>query len=156
MKAMVVYDSVHGNTERVAQAIGRALGSAEQVETRRLADVEPELLMALDVLVAGSPTHAFQPTPATKEFLKSIPAGGLEGVSVAAFDTRLSVDSPVLGILVKVFGYAAKPIANRLRNKGGELVAPPEGFIVEGTEGPLREGELERAADWARRVAAVG
>ena len=30
------------------------------------------------------------------------------------------------------------------------MVATPEGFIVTDTEGPLREGELERAAEWAR------
>jgi hypothetical protein len=56
--------------------------------------------------------------------------------------------------MVKLFGYAAIPIANRLRKKGGELALPPEGFIVEGTEGPLRRGELERAADWARQLVA--
>lgn len=155
MKRMVVYDSVFGNTEQIAQAIGEALGPPEQVETRRVTGAEPEALREVEVLVVGSPTRAFQPTPATKKLLKSIPAGGLDGIQVAAFDTRFSmkdVDSPILKFLVKLFGYAAQPIAHRLQRKGGRLAVPPEGFIVEGTEGPLRDGELERAANWARRV----
>jgi flavodoxin I len=57
---------------------------------------------------------------------------------------------------VKLFGYAAEPIAAKLQKKGGTLAAPPEGFFVGGTEGPLKEGELERAAQWARRVGAAG
>ena len=53
-----------------------------------------------------------------------------------------------------IFGYAAKPIADRLEKKGGQLAVPPEGFYVTDTEGPLVEGELERAAEWARKIAA--
>jgi hypothetical protein len=53
------------------------------------------------------------------------------------------------------FGYAAKPIADRLERKGGRLVVPPEGFFVEGTEGPLAAGELKRAAEWASRLKAT-
>jgi flavodoxin len=159
MKAAVVYDSVHGNTEQVARtvadAVGRALGSAEEVEARRVTEVDPERLGDLDILIVGAPTHALQPSPAAKTFLKSIPSGGLKGVRVAGFDTRLDVEETGPGILIfvtRIFGYAAKPIANRLERKGGELALPPEGFIVEDTEGPLREGELERAAEWARPI----
>jgi flavodoxin len=152
MRALVVYDSVHGNTEQVAQAVAHALGLPES-EARHVTEVEPEELPDLDVLVVGAPTHAFQPSPKTKQFLKSIPRGRLDGVRVAAFDTRISVeetDSAILSFMVKLFGYAAKPIANRLKRRGGDLALPPEGFYVADTEGPLKEGELERAADWAR------
>ena len=155
MKAMVVYDSVHGNTEQVAQAVARALGSPEEVETLRVTEVDVGQLADLDILIVGAPTHAFQPSPAAKTFLKSIPIGALEGVRVAAFDTRISVedtDSTILSFMIKLFGYAAKPIADRLKRKGGDLALPPEGFFVEGTEGPLREGELERAAEWAKPI----
>ncbi|MBA7705071.1 hypothetical protein ES703_113895 [subsurface metagenome] len=72
---------------------------------------------------------------------------------MAAFDTRISptdVNSRFLNILVKLFGYAAKPIADKLERKGGELIISPEGFFVKGTEGPLKDGELERAVDWAK------
>jgi flavodoxin len=158
MKALVIYDSVFGNTERVAQAMGEALRSRGDVEVLRVGDVQPEQLTDLDLLIVGSPTRGFNPTPATKQLVASIPSRGLTGVKVAAFDTRISVEdtgSAILRFLVKLFGYAAKPIANRLERKGGELAAPPEGFIVQGTEGPLKEGELERAADWANQVAAT-
>ncbi|MBN1220353.1 MAG: hypothetical protein JXM69_15605 [Anaerolineae bacterium] len=56
--------------------------------------------------------------------------------------------------LLPVLGYAAKPISDRLKKKGGELAVPPEGFYVEETEGPLLEGEFERATDWARQILA--
>jgi hypothetical protein len=55
----------------------------------------------------------------------------------------------------RVFGYAAKPISEKLRKKGGELIIAPEGFFVKDVEGPLKEGELERAAAWAREITAV-
>lgn len=53
---------------------------------------------------------------------------------------------------MKTFGYAAKPIAGRLTRIAGELIIHPEGFFAEDAKGPLKEGELERAADWARRI----
>ena len=153
MKALVIYDSVFGNTEQIAQAIGNALGSQEDLSVLRVDDVRPEHLTNLNLLVVGSPTRAFSPTPKTRRFVGSIPS--LQGVKVAAFDTRIAlsdVDSRILPVFVRVFGYAAKPIADRLTKKGGDLVIAPEGFFVEGTEGPLKDGELERAADWARQI----
>ena len=160
MKALVVYDSFFGNTEQIAQAIGNALGSPEDVEILRVGDVKPEQLTGLKLLIAGSPTRGFKPTPAIRDLLKRIPRNGLGGVKVAAFDTRFTVEEIkssvfLLPLLVNIFGYAAKPISDRLQKKGGELIIPPEGFFVDGTEGPLKEGELERAADWARRIIAA-
>ncbi len=155
MKVLVIYDSVFGNTEKIAQAIGDAIGLQENVEILRVSDVKPEQLTGLYLLIVGSPTRGFRPTKAIKHFLKNIPADGLQGVKVAAFDTRMSmedVNSRILHFLVKIFGYAAGPIAERLRKKAGELVIAPEGFIVKGTEGPLKEGELERAATWAKQI----
>lgn len=158
MKALVVYDSFFGNTEQIAQAIGNALGSPEDVEILRIGNVKPEQWTELKLLIVGSPTRGFRPTPAISNLLKRIPKNGLKGVKVAAFDTRISMndmDSRILPPLVKVFGYAAKPISDRLKKKGGERIIPPEGFFVEGTEGPLKEGELERAADWAKQIIAT-
>ncbi len=151
MKALVVYDSVFGNTEKVAQAIGDALGA----QTLRVGDVKPEHLTGLDALIVGSPTQAFQPLKPVKAFLKAIPAGALKGVKVAAFDTRADVpevNSWILTAFVKVFGYAAEPMAARLVKKGGTQAMPPAGFFVNGKEGPLKDGELERAAAWARQM----
>jgi flavodoxin len=158
MKALVVYDSVFGNTEKVAQAMGQALGSQAEVQTLRVGDVKPEHLTGLGALIVGSPTRAFSPTPAVRNWLKSIAPNGLKGVKVAAFDTRIAlsdVDSTLLNFMVKLFGYAAQPIADRLTKKGGDLALSPEGFFVKGSEGPLKDGELERAADWVRQVIAA-
>jgi len=154
MKAMVIYDSVFGNTEKVAQAIGAALEAQAEVKVLKVGDVPPEFWTGLDALIVGSPTRAFSPTPATKKLLSGIPRQGLKGVKVAAFDTRVdvaTVDSGFLSFMVRLFGYAAEPLAARLRKKGGQEALPPAGFIVGGTEGPLGEGELERAAIWARQ-----
>jgi hypothetical protein len=121
-------------------------------------DVKIEQLKGLTLLVVGSPTRAFRPSPAISGFLKSIPADGLKGVKLAAFDTRIlesDIKPWILGLLVKACGYAAKPILGALTKKGGEAVVPPEGFAVEGKEGPLKPGELERAANWARRIASL-
>jgi flavodoxin I len=156
MKAMVVYDSMYGNTEKVAEAIGKALGPQEDVEIVQVGEVKPEQLAGATLLVVGSPTQRFSPTGAITQFLKGIPKNGLEGIKVAAFDTRFTVSEiekiGILAFFVRIFGYAAKPIADRLGQKGGELAVPPEGFYVGGTEGPLLEGELERAADWAKEI----
>jgi flavodoxin len=151
MKALVIYDSEFGNTERVAQAMGEAIGG----EVQKVTDVQPGELADLDALIVGSPTQKFQPLGSIKTFVKDIPPGKLDGVKVAAFDTRIALedaDSAILNVFVKLFGYAAKPIADRLEKKGGELAMPPEGFYVEGTEGPLKEGELERAMEWVKQI----
>jgi flavodoxin len=159
MRAMVVYDSAFGNTEQVAQAIGSALGPQANVEVVRVGDVKPEQLTGLTLLIVGSPTQRFSPTGATTSLLKSIPQNGLNGVKVAAFDTRFTVSAiekvRILAFFVKIFGYAAEPIADRLEKKGGELAVPPEGFYVGDTKGPLLEGELERAGDWAKQIMAT-
>jgi flavodoxin len=158
MKAMVIYDSAYGNTERIAQAMAQALGSPEQVVLVRASQVQPEQLAGLDLLIVGSPTQKFRPLPAVTALLKEIPRGGLKGVKVAGFDTRFPESeiekNRILSFFVRLFGYAAKPISDRLEKAGGECVAPPEGFYVGEVKGPLLEGELERAADWARRISA--
>jgi flavodoxin len=158
-KTLVIYDSFFGNTERIAQSIGDALGRLEDVGIFRVVDFKPEQLDGLKLLIVGSPTRAFSPSPAIKKFLKNIPRNGLKGIKAAAFDTRVTdeeIDSAVfiLRILVNIFGYAAKPISDRLVKKGGRLIAAPEGFFVQGMEGPLKEGDLERASNWAKQIMA--
>ena len=153
---MVIYDSYFGNTEKVARSIGKALGSGEDAQTLKVGDVKPQQLNGIELLIVGSPTRAFRASPAINSFLKKIPAGGLRGVKVAGFDTRIALEDikvRLLLFLVKVFGYAAEPISKKLQKKGGEVAALPEGFIVKDTEGPLKDGELERAAAWAKKIA---
>lgn len=155
MKALIVYDSFFGNTEQVAQAMGRALEGETEVQVVRVNQVKPEQLVGLDLLLVGSPTRGFRPSPGTTEWLKSIPAAALRGVRVAAFDTRVApedIPSRPLRFLVSKLGYAAPAIASALQKAGGELALPPEGFLVQDREGPLKPGEADRAAHWAREA----
>ncbi|MBN1899345.1 MAG: flavodoxin family protein [Spirochaetes bacterium] len=154
MKALIVYDSFFGNTEKIALGISKALGPKVKAKALKVGNVKMEQLIGLDLLIVGSPTRAFRPTKAITDLLKSLPSNGLKGVKVAAFDTRISPDkikSRLLTRLVKWLGYAAEPIDSRLRKKGGSPVLPPEGFFVDDSKGPLTKGELERAAGWARQ-----
>lgn len=144
MKAMVVYDSVHGNTEKIAKSIGGAIAGGADVS--RVGTADPKALKDLDLLIIGSPVHGGRPTPAVQKFMDAIPEGAIKGLKVAAFDTRIT------SRFAKLFGYAADRTASTLQSKGAVLVAPAEGFIVKGTEGPLKEGELERAAGWAAKL----
>jgi flavodoxin len=156
MKALVIYDSAFGNTAQIAQVIAGALGSADDVAIRQVDSVRPEQLSALNLLVVGSPTQAFRPTAAMTDFLKEVARQGLKGVQVAAFDTRIStsdIKSPLFRTIIEMGGYAAKRIAKLLTRSGAQLIVPPEGFFVEGKEGPLKSGERERAADWAKQIA---
>jgi flavodoxin len=158
MRVLVVYDSVFGNTEKVARAIGEALRPDMEVETTRVSEAAPASLEGVGLLFVGSPTRAFRPTPATKKFIQSIPPKALKSTKVAAFDTGIPADQSApwfLRVMMRLFGYAAGPILKGLEKRGGDP-AGAEGFFVTGTEGPLREGELERAAAWARRAAGIG
>jgi flavodoxin len=136
--------------------MGSALEDQEGVAVLKVETVQMEQLSGLDLLIAGSPTRQFRATEAMRHFLDDIPANGLKGVKIAAFDTRIpdDTDSLIWRILVKLslVRYAAKPISKALEKKGGQRVLPPEGFYVQDTEGPLQEGELERAANWAKQA----
>lgn len=160
MKALVVYESFFGNTEQVAQAVAEVLAAHADVVVKRVSEVQPAQLTGLDLLVVGSPTRAFRPSPGTSAWLAQLPAGSLTGVKVAAFDTHIPIEgikSRLVRALLRplLTRYAAKPIADRLQSKGGTLVVPPEGFGVQGTEGPLVAGELERARAWASQILAA-
>lgn len=155
MKSLIVYDSVFGNTERIAKAMGNALGSKEDTQIIKVADIKPEHFAGLTLLIVGSPTRQFRATEGIVRLLKEIPGDALKSVQVAAFDTRIDLNdigSGVLRAMVKLGGYAAPSIAKKLTSKGGNLISAPEGFFVNGEQGPLKEGELERAASWARRL----
>ena len=144
MKTLIVYDSRFGNTEKIAMAIGKALSG--EVKVAHAKEVDFDEIHSLDLLIAGSPTWGGRPSTEMREFLNRIPKNALNNIQVASFDTRDN------SMLTKVFGKAAPRIAASLKNKGGNLVAPPEGFIVKGLQGPLEEGALERATQWAKRI----
>ena len=144
MKALIVYDSVYGNTEKIARAVAEAITPSYEVKVLQAGEANPSELASTDLLIVGSPTHAGRPTPAIQDLLNKVPK--LQGINIAAFDTRITTK------LVGVFGYAAGRIAGNLKRKGGTLIVSPEGFFVTGNKGPLKEGELERAAGWAKGI----
>jgi len=144
MKTLVVYDSTYGNTEMVAKAISTAIGG--DVKVVRAGQAGSADLGTIGLLIVGSPTLGGRPSPAVQDFLAGVSESAIRGVSVAAFDTRYSSK------FVGVFGFAADKIGTGLKAKGGTLILPPEGFIVKGKKGPLKEGELERAAGWAGAI----
>ncbi len=144
MKTLVIFESAYGNTEEIARSIGGAITG--DVKVLRANEVGPSDLESIDLLIVGSPTQAGRPLSAVQDFLKNIAESVIKDTKVATFDTRFSTRA------VKVFGYAAGRIADSLKKKGGNLIAPPEPFFVKGMTGPLKEGEPQRAAGWAREI----
>jgi flavodoxin len=146
MRTLVVYDSLHGNTEAIAHAIGKAIPGDVQVLPVR--QVTASQAAAVDLLVVGTPTHGGRPTESLQPWLDSIGAPARQGAQAATFDTRFGAR------WVKIFGFPAPRMADMLKKKGWTPVGTPEGFVVEGRQGPLKEGELERAANWAQGLVA--
>lgn len=144
MKTLVIYDSLYGNTAQVAKAVGSAVAGEARVLS--VNEANPSELGAFDLLIVACPTQGGRPTDAMRDFLGDVPSLGR--ARVAVFDTRLRAK------WVRVFGYAAGKLGDKVKAIGATLVAEPEGFIVEGKEGPLVDGELERAALWAKSIAA--
>jgi len=161
MHAMVVYETVWGNTEQLAREIAEGIG-ADTVDVVDAASAPPAIENDVDLLVVGGPTHAFSmSTASTRESARQqgatrIPAGGIRewierlstptsSVPVATFDTR--VVSPRLP------GSAAKKAMKRLVALGFRPAVKPETFGVHGYSGPVADGELERARQWGRTIA---
>ncbi|MBN1659361.1 MAG: flavodoxin family protein [Anaerolineae bacterium] len=146
MKTLVVYDSVYGNTEIIAQAIGSALPG--EVQVVRVGQVSAADCMAVDLLVVGSPTHGALPTEAAQALIEKIGPPAREGTCAATFDTRLT-----WGFLERWGGFAAEKMAAKLEEKGWTMAGTPGGFFVKGLKkGPLKRGEADRAAAWARTL----
>ena len=172
MRALVVYESMYGNTHRVAEVIGLGLRQFGESNVVPVDEATPELLDGVDLLVAGGPTHAHgmsRPTtrrsaaeavskPGTdlsldpdwagdgiREWLESLDEGG--GTSSAAFDTRIGIP-PMLS------GRASKGIAKMFRQHGFELVVEPESFLVT-YDNHLKPGEEAHAYRWAEELASA-
>jgi hypothetical protein len=162
MRSLVVYESWFGNTRRIAEQIAASLALEGEVD---LVSVEEPLppLDDVDLLVVGAPTHVHglsskrsregaltqgahgEPGIGVRDWIEALP-GGAWGPRAATFDTR--ANKPVL-----LVGSAARGMAHRLRRHGYTLVSTPESFFVQGTPGPLEEGELDRAAKWGKGLA---
>ena len=163
MLALVVFESMFGNTRTVAEAIAAGLSTRAEVKLFEVTTAPVLFPDDFDLLVVGGPTHAFgmsrestrqsavdQGAPRAKaeigirEWIETISPGSRLRFA-ATFDTR--IDRP------RVPGSAARKAARRLRQMKLELVAPAESFFVDGTTGPLLEGELERAHRWGEALA---
>jgi flavodoxin len=142
MKALVVYDSAYGNTKSVAEAIAGSLDEL-RASSVPVSEFKPESLAAGDLLVVGSPINGWRPTPKITALLSALGNGALTGVKAAAFDTR---------VRMFIHGDAAKKISHALKAGGADIIAEPMPFYVRGSEGPLRNGEIEKAEGWARAL----
>jgi Flavodoxin len=168
MRALVVYESMYGNTRSVAIDIAAGLRATHEVTVVPVTRASRELVVAADLIIAGSPTHMHGlPTIASRRSAAGTagrPGSGLildpdadgpgmrawlagldaENVLAASFDTRLS-GIPALT------GRASRGIARLLRERGCRLVAPPESFLVSG-KNTLLPGEAARARSWGALI----
>ena len=166
MNAIVVYESMYGNTRAVAEAIAEGLGGARVLAVGDAGNDLP----AVDLTVVGGPTHmhgmstslsrrmavegakedgadTLEPSaaegPGLRSWLRELPTS--KGALAAAFDTRLDKPPAITGV-------AARGIWRRLRHRGYEVLSS-ESFLVQDTEGPLADGELDRARAWGAQLA---
>ncbi|HET6866640.1 MAG TPA: flavodoxin domain-containing protein [Solirubrobacteraceae bacterium] len=169
MNAIVVYESVYGNTREVAEAIAEGVGDARVFPVHEAAND----VRGYELVVVGGPTHMHgmassssrhaavealhedgnahrvEPgateEPGLRAWLRDLAEG--PEVRAATFDTRLD-RSPWLT------GAASRGIAKRLRHRRYEVV-DSESFLVEESEGPLADGEVDRAREWGRKLASM-
>ena len=140
MKTLVVYESQYGNTEQIARAIADTLGA----RVIPVADAGGVDLSGVELLLIGGPTQGHGAPRQLRAWVEELAAAPPAGLAVATFDTRLRW--PVF-----LAGSAARTLATLLQRPGVRRAAAPESFLVLGREGPLADGELERAASWAAR-----
>ena len=155
MNALVIYESVYGNTQAVAEAIADGLGG-EALTT----DEAPADAFAAELLVVGGPTHmhgmanvrslranaaeATTSGPTLRDWIATLPR--TSHAAAAAFDTRL-------GKAPWLTGAASRGSSKRLRGQGYTVVDAAS-FVVTDGEGPLADGELDRARQWGAELAA--
>lgn len=165
MKAVVVYESLWGNTASIARAIAEGIGLGAEVLFTDEATVAA--LAGADLVVAGSPVIGFGlPSEKMREGIRANPGGApappdLSHPPLAAWLAALPAGSGCGAAFETCkrgpWGNAKKAIAQRLEQAGYRQVAEPASFIVTGKFGPLRKGEVERAREWGAQLArAVG
>jgi flavodoxin len=155
MKALLIYDSVFGNTGKIAKAIETGVAKQGEIVSCPIAKATIDLLANIDLLIVGSPTRGFRPTEPLKAFLNQLTSAQLSSVNVATFDTRIdlkTIKSGFFRFVVNKGGYAADGMAKQFRKMGAKSVLTAEGFLVTGEEGPLKDGELERAEEWGQKL----
>jgi flavodoxin len=155
MKVLVIYDSVYGNTQKIASVIAESARQSHEVTLHRVGPDAAAAVAGADYIFVGAPTQAFAPTKPMKVFLAGLPADALKGKRAVAFDTRANletINSRFFRRIIDGAGYAEKYISQQLRCLGAVL-DPSQGFLVDGREGPLTPGELLRAEEWGKKLA---
>ncbi len=144
-RVLVVYWSKYGNTKQVAETIAKGIKAAKQVEVtvKDVKKTKPEEALNYDGLVIGSANHIGGPVGDIKKFLKKLEKLDLKGKSGAVFDTHMKND-------VKAVQKMEKQIREKI--PGLKLVVPGLSAQVEGTKGPLVEGELRKAEGFGKSV----
>ncbi len=135
-KALIVYHSLFGNTEKVANALATGLQSGGcDAETVKVSAVDFSSLSDADLLCVGTPVHAFNISKPVKEFLEQLMnQKNLSGKKAFAFDTKMKS---------RLAGTAGGKIEKKLKQLGIEIVKPAKSAVVKGREGPLEEGAEE-------------
>ncbi|MFN8126857.1 MAG: hypothetical protein U0R64_10175 [Candidatus Nanopelagicales bacterium] len=169
MSVLVVYESMFGDARDVAQAI--AAGAAETVVSRcvEVGQAPDSIDADVSLLVVGSPTHAFglprpesradaaqrtedplvSPGRGVREWLAQV-APAADGQRAVTFDTRMTHPK-----MLTVMDHASHTSAKLLRKAGFTIAAESAHFHVEDAQGPLVDGELDRAREWGRSLAAL-
>jgi hypothetical protein len=166
MRALVAYESMFGNTERVARAVAAGLRlEGFDAAVLNVGDSAQADLTDVDLIVVGAPTHGFSLSrPMTRH--DAVRQGGRERaeqrgmrewlhtlehtdrpILAAAFDTRVTK-------VRYLPASASRRAARALSEYGHRMVSPPMGFIVQDVSGPLESREVDRAIAWSRKVAA--
>lgn len=148
---LLIYDSLFGNTAIIAHHLAEsAREKGKDVLEVKVDETEDQLIKKADILIVGSPTQSFNASKPMLEFLDRLESESIRNKPTLVFDTRIDlnkIDSKFLRWLVNRGGFATAPISKKLKRKGAKIIGA-EGFIVTDREGPLREGELERAKAW--------
>ena len=163
-RAVVVYESMFGNTHAVAEAVAEGLGTSLDVTLVEVSDAPKDIAEDVDLVVVGGPTHAFSmsrpstrqsasdqgadPEAAQHDGIREWIAGvtAPEGLLTATFDTK--VLKPHLP------GSAARSAGRKLRHRGFKKIDEPKSFYVTGTNGgELVDGEIDRARQWGTHLA---
>ena len=168
MRALVVYESMYGNTLNVATAIADGIRKTMAVETIEVSAAPPVLPADVTLVVVGAPTHVHGMSTAKSRTNAAERAGGpvisrgvgmrewlaalkpATGLVAAAFDTRSG--GPML-----LTGSAAKGEVQLLKKAGLRRIEQPHSFVLDGTSGPLEDrvapDELDAARAWGVALA---
>jgi flavodoxin len=146
MNALVIHFSMFGNTKQVAEAVAESLESEGAVRVMPVDQLSVADLDEVDLVVMGSPTHRMNLPQALRPVFDALPPRALRDTRVAAYDTSYKMSWWLARFT------AARKLDRKLRKLGGKRVVPPETFHVTGREGPLCDGEIERAKVWSESI----